>query len=326
MKSYKTIKSNNSTKKIHQNSKEKNQLNNISLKLKDNKLFKNEYNNKVHSIKSNIKSLKNKSIDKNIYIANLKRINKIFCKKTSPNTTSIINKKYHSKNDLNLNINDINFIKKNSSIVYLNKRNINQIINKNKNGAIFNTNKKQRLYIKNINNDNSKINKSAKNSRNILSNNNSVKRYFNNRNHFSFKYLNSETGSETKCNSKKKNKKEKDIILSKIKYNLEKRKKKSITSKNSFNSFKKDNKQNCTSLDSRKFSSERMINSINCSGIETRKNGGNSLYKNPKKYANNKNAQKNFLSNFYLKTSKNIPSDFKTLYNKVLFYKNIANK
>ena len=323
MKSFKTIKSTNSTKKIHQNSKEKHKLNNITVKLKDNKSFKNEYNNnKVHSIKSKIKSLKNKSIDKNIYIDNLKKINIIFSQKTSPNTPSNINRKYHNKNNLNLNSNSV---KKNSSIVYLNKRNINQIINRN--CAIFNTNKKPRLYIKNINNnDNGKINKSAKNSRNILSNNNSVKRYFNNRNHFSFKYLNSETGSETKCNSKKKNKKEKDIILSKIKYNLEKRNKKYITSKNSLNSFKKDKKQNCTSLDSRKLSSERMINSINCSGIETRKKEGSSLCKNPKKYAEKKNAKKNFLSNLYLKTSKNIPSDYKTLYNKVLFYKNIANK
>ena len=322
LKSFKSTKSVNSTNNKTSKEKSKNKYIIQNYKI-NNKLFKEE-KNYIKTSSTTMKSLKSKNNDKNNHTYNLKKNNLYnnIIKRHSSNYASIHQKK-HSKKNINLCINDINSIKKNSSIVYLNQQKINHIksqkgkpINTNINSKYFNKKKRYesskiiKSIYSNNNNTCSHTNTNSKNSKT-----NSKEKKFNNRDNISHKCLYSENASEGRCNNK--NKKENDIVLIRIKNILEKRNKQYFTSKNSFNSFKNIHRKYYSSLNSRKVSSERIIKNINYSGLDGHKSGNSG---NKYKY-NNKNIQKFIHTNLYLKTLKNTPSDFKTLYNKSLFYK-----
>ena len=143
---------------------------------------------------------------------------------------------------------------------------------------------------------------------------------FHNKENISFKYIPSENASDCKYSSRN-NKHGKDILLTKIKDILKRRNKDVKYFLSSLNSVKSYKKKSFSNFVSRKGSSERSIKRINYSGLENNNNiTVNCVYKYMSKYRNefSKKNKKYLYTNLNLKTLKNTPSDFLSLYKKKL--------
>jgi len=332
IKNVRSIKSINSSKDKNSNQKKenKNQIKSYT----NNSKNKNDFNKakklseESNKSKSNIiKSLinNNKRNKNNIQINNLKKNicinNYIYKSNNSP--SSSFNNNYKSKNK-SIKSNSINVDSKKSSIMHLMQKNCNHM-----------KTRKNLLQIKinyfNKNNIKKKINK--RNSHKFYTNNNtyvnsinnlnsgsnSIKKMFYNKENISFKYLPSENDSEIRYSSRN-NKHGKDILLTKIKDILKRRKKDVNYFLTSLNSVKSYKKKSFSNFVSRKGSSERSVKRINYSGLENNNITVNSVYKYMSNYRNefSKKNRKYLNTNLNLKTLKNTPSDFLFLYKKKL--------
>ena len=149
--------------------------------------------------------------------------------------------------------------------------------------------------------------------------NNSIKKKLYTKENLSFKYIPSENGSECKY-SNRNNKRGKDILLTKIKDILKRKNKEINYFLHSLNSVKSYKKKSFSNFVSRKGSSERSVKKINYSGLEYNNITVNSLYKYMSNYRNefSKKNKKYLNTNLNLRTLKNTPSDFLSLYKKKL--------
>jgi len=328
VRSIKSIQSSND-KKNNQKKENKNKIKANKQNLKNKSEFNKVIKLSEESIKSNLnilKSLINNNSNKknNIQTKNLKKttfINNYIYKNNNSQTSSFINK-YQNKNS---SINNNNIDIKKSSIMNLMQKNFKHMKTKKSllqiNLSYFNKNhikKKinQRNSHKFYTNNNTYVNSIT----NLNSANNSIKKMFHNKENISFKYIPSENASDCKYSSRN-NKHGKDILLTKIKDILKRRNKDVKYFLSSLNSVKSYKKKSFSNFVSRKGSSERSIKRINYSGLENNNNiTVNCVYKYMSKYRNDfsKKNKKYLYTNLNLKTLKNTPSDFLSLYKKKL--------
>jgi hypothetical protein len=289
-----------------------------------NKLIKlNEETNKSNS-KIRKSLIKNSNYNKNnIQLKNLKKailINNYIYKSNNSPTSSFTNKCQNKNRSINNN--NITYNKK-SSIMHLMQKNFNHIktrksllqinlsyFNKNNIKKKINKRNSQKFYTNN--------NTYANSISNLNSANNSIKKMFYSKENLSFKYIPTENGSECRY-SNRNNKHGKDILLTKIK-DILKRKKDVNYFLHSLNSVKSYKKKSFSNFVSRKGSSERSAKKINFSGLDNNNITVNSVYKYMSNYRNefSKKNKKYLNTNLNLKTLKNTPSDFLSLYKKKL--------
>ena len=306
--------------------KNKNKTNKKKYKYKNefNKLLKlNEETNKSKSkiIKSLINN--NNCNKKNTKINNLKKricINNYIFKSNNSPTLSFTNK-YQNKNFSTQN--NITNNKK-SSIMHLMQKNFNHMKTRKSllqiNLSYFNKNNiKKKIKKRNSQNCYTNNNTYVNSISSLNSANNSIKKMLYSKENLSFKYIPSENGSECKY-SNRNNKRGKDILLTKIKDILKRKNKEINYFLHSLNSVKSYKKKSFSNFVSRKGSSERSVKKINYSGSENNNITVNSVYKYMSKYRNefSKKNKKYLNTNLNLRTLKNTPSDFLSLYKKKL--------
>ena len=313
----------NSLKKENKN-KIKTNKKNCKYKKEFNKLFKlNEETNKSNSkiIKSLINN--NNCNKNNIQLKNLKKticINNYIYKSNNFPISSSTNKYQNKNRSINNNLTN----NKKSSIMHLMQKNFNNMktrksflqinlsyFNKNNIKKKINKRNSQKFYT----NNNTYVNSISS----LSSANNSIKKMFYSKENISSKYMPSENGSECRY-SNRNNKHGKDILLTKIKDILKRKNKDVNYFLHSLNSVKSYKKKSFSNFISRKGSSERSVKKINYSGLEYNNITVNSLYKYMSNYRNEitKKNKKNFNTNLNLKTLKNTPSDFLSLYKRKL--------